>query len=37
MSIKYGLDFISDDDLFNHVKHTVDNWRFKIDLKKFNK
>ncbi len=37
MSIKYGLDFISDDDLFNHVKHTVDNWRSKIDLKKFNK
>ncbi len=33
----YGLNFISDLDLFNHTKKTVDKYRFKIDLKKFNK
>ncbi|RLA72349.1 MAG: Eco47II family restriction endonuclease [Epsilonproteobacteria bacterium] len=33
----YNLGFISDDDLFNHVKDTVEKYRFKIDLKKFNK
>ncbi len=34
---KYDLGFISDKDLFNHVKETVEKYRFKIDLKKFNK
>ena len=34
---KYNLDFISDEDLFSHVKETVEKYRFKIDLKKFNK
>ncbi len=34
---RYNLRFISDEDLFNHVKNTVEKYRFKIDLKKFNK
>ena len=33
----YNLGFISDDELFAHVKETVEKYRFKIDLKKFNK
>ncbi|NWF66645.1 MAG: Eco47II family restriction endonuclease [Campylobacterales bacterium] len=33
----YNLNFISDIDLFNHVKETVLKYRFKIDLKEFNK
>jgi len=33
----YGLDFISNEDLFKHVKNTVEKYRFKIDLKDFNK
>lgn len=33
----YNLDFISDEDLFRHVKETVEKYRFSIDLKKFNK
>lgn len=33
----YNLGFISDEDLFEHVKETVEKYRFKIDLKKFNK
>lgn len=33
----YGLSFISDDDLFNHVADTVKKYRFKIDLKGLNK
>jgi len=33
----YNLGFISDEDLFQHVKETVEKYRFKIDLKKFNK
>lgn len=38
MSIKnYNLNFISDINIFNHVKETVEKYRFKIDLKKFNK
>lgn len=32
----YHLDFISDEDLFNHVKNTVEKYRFAIDLKKLN-
>ncbi len=34
---KYGLHFISDEDLFLHVKNTVEQYRFEIDLKSFNK
>ncbi len=34
---RYNLGFISDEDLFFHIKDTVDKYRFKIDLKKFNK
>lgn len=34
---KYGLNFISDTDFFNHVKDTVKKYRFQIDLRKFNK
>jgi len=34
---KYNLGYISDEDLFHHVKETVEKYRFKIDLKKFNK
>ncbi|HFU77499.1 MAG TPA: Eco47II family restriction endonuclease [Epsilonproteobacteria bacterium] len=33
----YNLGFISDEDLFSHVKETVEKYRFNIDLKKFNK
>ena len=33
----YNLGYISNEDLFNHVKETVEKYRFKIDLKKFNK
>jgi hypothetical protein len=33
----YNLGFISDSDLFVHVKETVEKYRFQIDLKKFNK
>jgi len=33
----YNLGFISNENLFNHVKETVEKYRFKIDLKKFNK
>ncbi|MEA3332914.1 MAG: Eco47II family restriction endonuclease [Pseudomonadota bacterium] len=34
---KYGLSFISDADLFEHVKDTVGKYRFQINLKEFNK
>ncbi len=34
---EYGLSFISDKDLYHHVKETVDKYRFAINLKKFNK
>jgi len=33
----YNLGYISDEDLFAHVKETVEKYRFSIDLKKFNK
>jgi hypothetical protein len=33
----YNLNFISNEDLFNHVKETVLKYRFQIDLKEFNK
>ncbi|MGJ8637829.1 MAG: Eco47II family restriction endonuclease [Opitutaceae bacterium] len=34
---RYALDFISDEDLLEHVKQTVSQYRFEIDLKAFNK
>lgn len=34
---KYNLSFISDEELFAHVKETVEKYRFEIDLKRFNK
>ncbi|MBD3842354.1 MAG: Eco47II family restriction endonuclease [Campylobacterales bacterium] len=33
----YNLTFISNEDLFHHVKETVLKYRFNIDLKEFNK
>ena len=33
----YELNFISNADFFNHVKNTVNKYRFQIDLKKFKK
>ena len=33
----YGLGFIPNDVIFNHVKHTVGLYRTHIDLKEFNK
>lgn len=33
---KYNLGFISDDDIFNHVKQTVERYRTSINLKEFN-
>lgn len=34
---RYGLDSISDDDIFHHVKETVELYRTHINLKEFNK
>lgn len=34
---KYNLGFISDDEIFHHVKHTVELYCTEIDLQKFNK
>ena len=34
---KYGLAFLTDDELFEHVKQTVDKYRFHIKLSEFNK
>jgi hypothetical protein len=33
----YNLEFIDNDDFYNHVKETIKKYRFKIDLTKFNK
>ena len=33
----YDLNFISNEDLYNHTKDTVEKYRFQIDLAKFNK
>lgn len=33
----YNLDFISNENLYKHVKDTVEKYRFNINLKKFNK
>jgi hypothetical protein len=32
----YNLGFISNNDIYNHVKETIQKYRFKIDLAKFN-
>jgi hypothetical protein len=34
---KYNLGFISDENIYNHVKNTVDKYRFDISLATFNK
>lgn len=34
---RYNLGFISDEDIFNHVRNTVFQYRRKIDLKDFNR
>lgn len=33
----YNLNFISNENLYNHVKKTVSKYRFKVDLAEFNK
>lgn len=35
--MKYGLSFISDENLFNHAQETINKYRFSIDLQEFNK
>ena len=37
MTKKYGLSFISDEQLYAHVRETIEKYRFKINLKQFNK
>lgn len=34
---KYNLGFLSDEQIFNHVKETVSKYRYNIDLESFNK
>jgi hypothetical protein len=34
---KYNLNFIADQDLYNHVKTTIEKYKFKMNLKTFNK
>ncbi|MBN2654086.1 MAG: Eco47II family restriction endonuclease [Nitrospirae bacterium] len=34
--MSYNLKFISDNDLYDHVKNTAEQYRFKIDLSDFN-
>lgn len=34
---KYNLGFVSDEQIFNHVKETVQKYRYKINLSSFNK
>lgn len=33
---RYKLGFISDDDIFEHVKNTIEKYRKTINLKDFN-
>jgi len=33
----YNLGFISDEDIFSHVRQTVELYRTKINLREFNK
>lgn len=35
--MSYNLSFISDEDLYNHTKETVNKYRFNINLQSFNK
>lgn len=35
--MSYDLGFISDQDIFNHIKGTVEKYRFKINFSEFNK
>ena len=37
MKKSYNLGYISDEDIFNHVKSTVLQYRRSINLKEFNK
>lgn len=37
MSKKYGLAFLSDENIYSHVKETIDKYRFTINLNEFNK
>ena len=37
MGSEYGLSYISDKKLFCHVQETINKYRFKINLKEFNK
>ena len=37
MKSKYGLGFISDNNLSKHVSETVQKYRFSINLKEFNR
>ncbi|CAA6818881.1 MAG: type II restriction enzyme eco47ii [uncultured Sulfurovum sp.] len=34
---EYNLNFISDEDLYQHVQETIEKYRFKINLQEFNK
>jgi hypothetical protein len=34
---KYNLSFITDTDLYNHTKETVEKYKFKMNLKTFSK
>ena len=34
---RYNLGFVSDEDIFNHVRETVQRYSANIDLKEFNK
>lgn len=33
----YGLNFINNEDLYNHTKDIVEKYRFQVNLSKFNK
>lgn len=37
MTKDYGLSFIKNEEIFQHVKETIEKYRFKINLKEFNK
>ncbi|MDE7391083.1 MAG: Eco47II family restriction endonuclease, partial [Treponemataceae bacterium] len=34
---KYGLGFVTDEQIFSHVRETVEKYRYHIDLREFNK
>jgi len=33
----YNLSFISDENLYKHVRETIEKYKFRINLKEFNK